>query len=94
MSDEQPVFFMKAYLWANGLNWSEELIDELMDRFADFLVENGFGSTEEDELVNSVIVVGQEDQPDDAQEFFHNITNGKSSNTEVTCMVIPKNPEE
>jgi len=89
MSEESPVFFMKAYLWAKDKNWSEEQVDELMSRFADFLVENGFGSVEgEDEPINSLVLCGQEYQPDEVEVFLQNITT--QENADVTCILVPK----
>lgn len=88
MSDE-PVFFIKAYLWAKSENWSQEQVDELMNRFADFLNENGFENPPKDtaKAVNTIIVAGQEYHPDNAKDFFEAITT--CENGDITMIMIP-----
>lgn len=91
---ENPVFFMKAYLWAKGENWSEEQVSELVSRFADFLTANGFEnpSKKSEEPINTIIVAGQEYHSDEPQKFFERIVNTEDS--DVVLIVVPAPNDE
>jgi hypothetical protein len=86
VSEAKPVFYMKAYLWAEGYSWSEEQVDELLSRFADFLVEQGFGNPEdEDEAISSIVIAGQEERPDNPEEFAFDLVNQEG----VVLVILP-----